>query len=180
MGKRPALVGFAAGAAACLVLTFVIEGASATASFKRDGIAFQVPSGWSLTLRRINGVTDPVTVFTLSSFRLRAGGTASGGLCSVPLQRAWRPGGGYVQLTEERDGASLKRMLRRVPHRPKHFVLNAKGGGGLCTPPNSGELFFQEHGRAFYIFYGFGRKAPRRIRTQATAVLDRMQISTRR
>jgi hypothetical protein len=153
--------------------------AGAVTRFHRDGITFRVPSGWSLTLGRINGVTDPVTVFTVSTFRLRSGGTSSG-LCSTRLQRAWRADGGYLQLTEERDGASLRRMLRRAPPRPSRFVLDAKGAGGLCTPPNSGELFFREHGRAFYVFYGFGRKAPKRLRAQAAALLDGMQISRRR
>jgi hypothetical protein len=71
-------------------------------------------------------------------------------------------------------------MLRRVPHRPRHFVLPATGWGGLCTPPDSGELTFRQHGRAFYVFYGFGRKAPQRIRAQAEQLLERMQISRRR
>lgn len=154
--------------------------ASATTRSDRAGIGFQVPKGWSLTLGRINGVVDPVTVFTVSTFRLRPGGTASDGLCSKPLRRAWRADGGYVQLTEERDGASLRRMLRRVPRRPRHFVLDAKGSGGLCTPPNSGELTFREHGRAFYVFYGFGRKAPKLVHAQAGALLNGIRISRRR
>jgi hypothetical protein len=154
----------------------LVQGAAATTRFDRDGISFRVPRGWSLTLGRINGVVDPVTVFTVSTFRFRPGGSASG-ICAPRLRRSWHAKGGYVQLTEERDGASLRRMLRRVPRRPRHFILAAKGSGGLCTPPNSGELTFRAHGRAFYVFYGFGRHAPQRIRTQAQALLDRMQIS---
>jgi hypothetical protein len=153
--------------------------AGAANRFHRDGVTFGVPSGWSLTLGRINGVTDPVTVFTVSTFRLPAGPTSSG-LCSARLQRAWRADGGYLQLTEERDGASLRRMLRRSPPRPSHFVLSAKGAGGLFTPPSSGELFFRDHGRAFYVFYGFGSKAPRQVHAQAVRLLDGMQIAQRR
>jgi hypothetical protein len=162
-----------------VVLGLVVEGASATTRFDRDGIAVHVPPGWSLTLGRINAVIDPVTIFTVSAFRLPPGGTSSG-ICSVRLRRAWRADGGYLQLAEERDGASRRRMLRRVPHRPRHFALDAKGRGGLCTPPDSGELPFQTHSRAFYLFYGFGRKAPKRIRAQAEALLDGMRISRRR
>jgi hypothetical protein len=70
--------------------------------------------------------------------------------------------------------------LRRVPRRPKHFALEAKGQGGLCTPADSGELSFQEKGRAFYVFYGFGPKASDSTRRTAVALLDNMQISPRR
>jgi hypothetical protein len=176
-------LGFGAAVASIVlggVVGFMANSAAANNSFDRGGIAVQVPSGWSLTLRRINGVLDPVTVFTVSTFRLVKGGTSTGDICSRPLRRAWRSDGGYVQLTEERDGASRKRMLRRVPLRPRHFHLNATGAGGLCTPPDSGELSFQAHGRAFYVFYGFGRKAPNRVRVQAVAMLDAMRISQRR
>jgi len=71
-------------------------------------------------------------------------------------------------------------MLRRIPHRPRPFKLDAKGWGGLCTPPDSGELSFQAHGRAFYLFYGFGPKASNKLRTQAAAMLDNMRIRPRR
>src|SRR5207253_3114290 len=95
----------------------------------RGGVSFQVPKGWRLTTGRINGVFDPVTLFTVSTFRLRPTPLSSG-ICSRALQRAWRRNGAYVQLAEERDGASRKRMLRRVMRRPKHFSLNAEGAGG--------------------------------------------------
>jgi hypothetical protein len=172
MRKCLVIVALAAAAVA------LVHGATASTSFDRMGIAFRVPQGWSLTLGRINGVVDPVTVFTVSTFRIRAGTTGSG-ICSLQLQRAWRTDGAYLQLTEERDGASLRRMLPRTPARPRHFVLDARGRGGLCTPPDSGELTFREHGRAFYVFYGFGRRAPARIRAQAEALLDGMRISRR-
>lgn len=170
----------AAGVAVTLLVGFLLQPANATSRSERDRVSFQVPKGWSLTLGRINGVIDPVTVFTVSTFHVRRGSPPSGVICSARLQHAWRKHGGYIQLAEERDGASLRRMLRRVPRRPRHFELNAKGWGGLCTPPNSGELTFREHGRAFYVFYGFGREAPARIRAHAEALLDGMRILGRR
>jgi hypothetical protein len=179
--KRPGLVPMTAIGVVSVVLMTVAGGASAATRYERDGIDFRVPSGWSLTPRRINGVIDPVTVFTVSTFRFRAGGgSKSSGVCSIRLRRAWRADAAYLQLTEERDGASLARMLRRAPPRPRHFLLGGKGWGGLCTPPNSGELTFRAHGRAFYVFYGFGRNAPQRLRAQAEASLDGMRISRRR
>jgi hypothetical protein len=101
-------------------------------------------------------------------------------VCSRPIQRAWRRDGAYVQVAEERDGASRKRMLRRVPPRPAHFALTARGGGGLCTPPDSGEIVFQQGGRAFYVFYGIGPQASRRVRAQARVILDSLRITPHR
>jgi len=155
------------------------SGARARAQFDRQGVSFQLSQGWHLTIGRINGVIDPVTVFTVSTFRLQRGRTATG-VCSAALQRAWRADGAYVQLSEERDGASRKRMLRRVPLRPKHFVLNASGQGGLCTPPDSGGLSFQAGGRAFDVNYGFGPSASRATRVRARAMLDAMRITPRK
>jgi hypothetical protein len=155
------------------------QGADSAALIDRDGVSFHVPKGWQLTLGRINGVVDPVTVFTVSTFHVQPGRSSSG-ICSAALQRAWRADGAYVQLAEERDGASRKTMLRRTPLRPKHFVLRAKGQGGLCTPADSGQLSFQEKGRAFYVYYGFGRKASQATRVQAAALLDNMRIAPRK
>jgi len=139
------------------------------------GISFALPAGWQVTTSRINGVRDPVTVFTATSFRLRHIHPAPG-LCSRTLQEQWRLDGAYVQLTEERDGASRRRMLPRTPSRPRHFRLDAEGAGGLCTPPNSGELTFREHGRAFYLFYGFGTRAATATHAQAMQLLDSLRI----
>ncbi len=163
--------------AACV--TGLAYGANSGARFDRGGVSFQVPTGWQLTIGRINGVLDPVTVFTVSTFHLQLGRLSSG-TCSTALQKAWRADGAYVQLTEERDGASRSRMLGRVPPRPTHFVLGATGRGGLCTPADSGELFFQENGRAFYVFYGFGPRASSATRGRAIALLDNMRIAPRR
>ena len=160
-------------------VTGLAYGASSGARFDREGVSFQVPKGWQLTIGRINGVVDPVTVFTVSTFHLQLGRSSSG-ICSAALQRAWRADGAYVQLTEERDGASRKSMLRRVPLRPTRFVLRAKGAGGLCTPADSGELTFQERGRAFYVFYGFGPRASKATRARAAALLDNMRIAPRK
>jgi hypothetical protein len=147
-------------------------------TLSRYDVSFVLPSAWHVTFLRVNGVADPVTLFTATTFPLNPR-PASPGLCSKTLQRAWRPDGAYVQLTEELDGASRKRMLRRVPQRPRHFELNARGAGGLCTPADSGELVFKEGARAFYVFYGFGKKAPTATRAAASALLDSLRIAPR-
>jgi hypothetical protein len=81
---------------------------------------------------------------------------------------------------EERDNASRKVMLRRVPHRPRQFRLTARGGGGPCTPPDSGQLVFQQGGRAFSVYYGFGRSGSRASRSQPAAILESLRIAPRR
>ncbi len=101
------------------------------------------------------------------------------GLCSKSLRAAWRADGAYVHLVEELDGASRKRMLRRVPRRPRHFVLNAREAGGLCTPADSGELAFKQGGRAFYVFYGLGKRASGATRLAAAMLLDSLRIAPR-
>jgi len=146
--------------------------------YPRDRLSFVLPSGWHVTAARINGVVDPVTIFTATTFRLRRP-RPSGGICSVTLQRQWHVQGAYVQLTEERDGASRKRMLRRVPPRPGHFETRQGGAGGLCTPADSGEITFHERGRAFYVFYGIGKRALPATRIAVRALLDSLRIGRR-
>jgi hypothetical protein len=143
-----------------------------------DLLSFVLPFGWHVTSARINGVVDPVTIFTATSFGLRHA-RPSGGICSVTLQRQWHVRGAYVQLAEERDGASRKRMLRRVPRRPRHFETRQEGAGGLCTPADSGQITFQERGRAFYVYYGIGRRASPATRIAVGALLDSLRIGRR-
>jgi hypothetical protein len=85
------------------------------------GISLVLPAGWHVTTARLNGVRDPVTVSTATSFRLRHIRPAPG-LCARALQDQWRVDGAYVQLTEERDGASRRRMLRDA-EKPRRGLL---------------------------------------------------------
>jgi hypothetical protein len=172
---RALVIGLAIGAASASLAHGAGDGVPTT----RAGIWFRVPNGWQLTTRRINGVVDPVTVFTVSTFKVPRRPLSSG-ICSRALQQAWRESSAYVQLTEERDGASRMAMLRRVPERPRHFKLDAKGSGGLCTPPDSGQLSFHQRGRAFFVFYGFGIKASPATRAAAVSLLDTMRIASRK
>jgi hypothetical protein len=166
---------------ACALLASLCATAAADVgriTFRADRISIALPAGWHVTSAPINGVLDPVTIFTATTFPLRRP-RPSEGICSRTLQQQWRDNGAYVQLTEERDGASRKRMLRRVPPRPRHFALDARGSGGLCTPPDSGEITFRERGRAFYIFYGIGRRASATTKRQVRALLDSLRIGYR-
>lgn len=146
--------------------------------YPADRLSILLPHGWHVTSARINGVVDPVTIFTATSFPLRQP-QPSGGICSLTLQRQWHVRGAYVQLAEERDGASRKRLLRRVPPRPRHFETRSKGAGGLCTPADSGQITFHERGRAFYVYYGIGKRASPGTRIALRALLDSLRIGSR-
>jgi hypothetical protein len=146
----------------------------------RANVSFVLPPGWHVTTARLNAVVDPVTIFTATSFPFRQARPDQDGICAPTLRSHFRATGAYVQLTEERDGASRKRMLRRVAPRPRHFLLNARGGGGLCTPADSGEIVFHERGRAFYLFYGIGRRASPATRAALTRLVDSLEITARR
>jgi hypothetical protein len=163
---------------ALVVVLSTGSSAGTRVTYPRDRLSIVLPAAWHVTSARINGVVDPVTIFTATSFPLRHP-HPSDGLCSATLQRQWHVRGAYVQLTEERDGASRKRMLRRVPPRPRHFKTDVKGAGGLCTPADSGEITFREHGRAFYVFYGIGRRASPVTRSGVRALLDSLRIGRR-
>jgi hypothetical protein len=156
----------------------ILSAATRRVTYPRDRLSVVLPSGWHVTSTRINGVLDPVTIFTATSFRLRHP-RSSEGICSATLQQQWHVHGAYVQLAEERDGASRKRMLRRVPPRPRHFQTRREGAGGLCTPADSGQITFHERGRAFYIYYGIGRRASPETRIAVRALLDSLRIGRR-
>lgn len=168
--------------AGAVIATAMGSGDARRINLPQHRVSVFVPGSWHVTYERVNGVVDPVTLFNASTFPLRvrpADQAGRSGVCSKALQRAWRADGAYVQLAEERDGASRKRMLRRVQRRPRHFELTARGAGGLCTPPSSGQIAFHEGGRAFYVFYGIGRKASRATRGEAAALLDSLRIAPR-
>jgi len=45
-----------------------------------------------------------------------------------------------------------------------------------ASPPNRGELTIREHGRAFYVFYGFGTRASTATHVRAMQLLDSLRI----
>ncbi len=145
---------------------FDVPGASMSLSY---------PLNWHISTRRLTGVIDPVTRFTVTSFPFRQSRPDTD-FCARTLARRWPANGAYVQVAEELDGASLRKMLSRVPPRPRHFTLARSGAGGLCTGPVSGQLTFRERGRAFYVYYGVGRKASPATRCAVVAVLDSLRI----
>lgn len=68
------------------LLTASIATAAAPPLFRRAGIAIHPPVGWFVTTEPLNGITDPVQRFVLSSYRVPAG--ADAGSSYVPPSRA--------------------------------------------------------------------------------------------
>jgi hypothetical protein len=111
----------------------------------------------------------------------RTAGFLSNGSTRWRDERAENPAGQQeLQICGEAPRAvpasAAVEELPRTQRRPRHFRLDPKGAGGSCTPPNSGELTFREHRRAFYIFYGFGRSASTATHAKAMQLLDSLRI----
>ena len=149
--------------------------ASDRAVLAQARISFTYASNWHVRTTRLNGVLGPTTRFTVTSFPLRQP-RPDAAFCASTLNDQWPPTGAWVQLTEELDGASLKKLLRRIPPRPQRFRLAKSGAGGLCTGPVSGQLAFQERGRAFYLDYGVGASASPGTRRALLALIDSVRI----
>lgn len=141
----------------------------------RVGISVAYPSNWQMRSKRLNGVVGPITRFTVTSFPLRQS-RPDPDFCARTLNDQWPATGVWMQLTEELDGASLKRLLRRVPPRPRRFRLLRSGAGGLCTRAVSGQLTFHERGRAFYLYYGVGTGASAASRRALVALFNSLRV----
>jgi hypothetical protein len=136
------------------VLAAVALVASTTADavapvFRGPGILLQTPRGWYASNGpSLNGVSDPVQRFVLSSYRIPAG--AGGAGIYVPSSR-----GVVAQLAEEvPPNPSPDWRLR-----PAYFRLPRLGRMETLGGNRWGELLFREHGRHFYIFIWVGPQA---------------------
>ena len=151
------------GAAPARVLRFEVP---------RRGVSFTYPATWHVTLRRLDVVLDPHTLFTASSYVVPRGPRAD---CDG-TRAAGRPDdGAFVLVKEILDGASRKRSLPRLLPKPRRFVLPARGRAG-CLPPVSATFQFRAAGRAFYAFVSVGPHASRRTRAAARHVLESMRV----
>jgi hypothetical protein len=124
-------------------------GAVGPAVFRGPGIVLRMPSGWYASNEPLNGVTDPVQRFVLSSYRIPAGVADAGG-SYVPSSR-----GVVAQLTEEVPPSASPDWRPR----PQHFTLPRLGRMETLEGDRWGERLFSEHGRHFYIFIWAGRRA---------------------
>ena len=150
-----------------LLLTASVATAAAPPVFRRAGIAIRPPVGWFVTTEPLNGITDPVQRFVVSSYRLPIGADAGGGY--VPSSR-----GVVAQLTEEAPPINVGPW----PPRPAHFTLPRLGPMETLDGNRWGERVFRDHGRHFYIFIWVGRHATKTQVGLLLRALDGIQIRT--
>jgi hypothetical protein len=135
--------------AAVALVASTAAGAVGPPVFRGPGITLRTPSGWYVSNEPLNGITDPVQRFVLSSYRVPTGADAGGSY--VPSSR-----GVIAQLTEEvppsADGGAWR-------PRPQRFTLPRLGRMETLAGNRWGELLFREHDRHFYIFIWVGRHA---------------------
>jgi hypothetical protein len=152
----------------------VIEGRSIARRFPSGpSMAVRYPANWHLTTHRLDTVLDPRTLFALSNYGLRRGPVDD---CDGTRARGRPADGAFVLVKEVLDGASLRRSLPRLPARPKHFRLPAKGQAG-CLPAPSVAYQFRVAKRALYVWISVGRRASPRTRAALTRALDRLWIA---
>ncbi len=153
------LFGFAGSVAAA-------DGAASL--FRGPGIVFRYPKSWFVSAAPLNGVTDPVQRFVLSSYRVPVGRPDFDGTYAPP------PRGVIAQLVEEVPPLKNGGVWPSRPHRfrlPRLGLMEGFGGNRWA------ELRFRDHGRRFYIFIGVGRDASSTRVGMALRILDGITIT---
>jgi hypothetical protein len=152
-----------------LLLAPAVVGAAAPRVFREAGIVVRAPAGWYVTSERLNGITEPVQRFVLSSYRVPVGADAGNGY--VP------PSGAVLaQLVEE--APAVHSNPRAWPARPSRFILPRLGRMETLDGNHWGELLFREHGRHFYVFIWVGRHATSTQVGLLLRALDGIRITT--
>lgn len=151
-----------------LLLTPSVATAATPPVFRRAGIAIHPPVGWFVTTEPLNGITDPVQRFALSSYPVPVG--ADAGSSYVPPSRAV-----LAQVVEEvppsNDGGAWR-------PRPSRFTMPRLGRMETLSGHRWGELLFRDHGRHFYIFIWVGRRATATQVGVLLHTLDGLRITT--
>jgi hypothetical protein len=136
-------------------------------------ISFRYPSNWYLTRQRLDVVSDPRTLFAVSSYAILEGPIDA---CDGTHAPGRPVDGAFVLVKETLDGASLSRSLPRLRTKPRHFQLPKSGRAG-CLPPASVQYQFRVAQRAFYVWISIGAKASGKTRAAVARLLDGMWIA---
>jgi hypothetical protein len=147
-----------------LVLLLAACGGGAR-SFGTDGIVVRVPAGWHVSTHPLNGTSDPVQRFVLSS-------------ASIPPNAATESGyvppsdGVLAQVVEEVPPD----YSNRWPKRPAHLRIGQLGRMETLGGTRWGEILFTDHGRHFYVFVWIGKRASRAQAASLRRALDSLQV----
>lgn len=152
-----------------VLLLAAVASAASPPVFRQAGIVLHVPVGWFVTTEPLNGVTDPVQRFVLSSYRVPVGADAGNGY--VPPSSAV-----LAQLVEEVP--PVHSHPRAWPSRPSRFTIPRLGRMETLDGDRWGEVLFHENGRHFYIFIWVGRHARAAKVSVLLRALDDLRITT--
>jgi hypothetical protein len=155
------------GLVAAVCLGAPAASASRPVVFHRFGIALHAPNGWFVTNRPLNGVTDPVQRFVLSSYRIPRGADAGGSYTPSST-------GVVAQLDEEIPPIANSGAWKP---RPARFALPRLGRMETLNGNRWGELLFRTHGRRFYLFIWIGDRAAHSQARLLLRTLDRMRFT---
>jgi hypothetical protein len=136
-------------------------------------VSFRYPSNWHVTRRRLDVVTDPRTLFVVSSYAILKGPID---VCDGAHARGRPVDGAFVLVKETLDGASIRRSLPRLRTKPRHFQLPKTGRAG-CLPPASVQYQFRVAQRAFYLWTSIGPQASAKTRTAVARLIDGLWIA---
>jgi hypothetical protein len=152
------------------------QGLASKERFDQNGIAFNYPHRWSVTVQPLSPATNPVYRFAVSSVPVQQT-AADEGPCLPGVARQL-PSGAVLAYLREALGADRTRSLPRMPQRPASFPLAHRTGGGLCGFAQGGGLWypFKDGNRAFYLGVYVGPDASTASRRALKDLLDGIEV----
>jgi len=134
-------------------------------------IELPYPSGWFVTNRPLDAITNPVQMFVLSSYRVTGGRPNVDGPDTPPTPS---PTGVIARLLEDQP---LPSNAGSGPARPSQFTLprftpHMEGYSGRW-----GTIHFVDRRIPFTLFISVGRRARSALATRLLRILDGMTIT---
>jgi hypothetical protein len=147
---------------------------------ERLGYRVSLPAGWHLAKRNLSpSLVEPREVLTVATFPIRRSHQLCRALAEIPPDEA------LVTLQER---ARFARGDPTFPPRPSKFEPDSRlpgkselpyclrGYEGPPIPMLDYWFGFRDAGRAFHVFVGVGKKAPKEVRREAFGILDKLRL----
>jgi hypothetical protein len=146
---------------------------------KARGVTVNLPPGWQRSAESLTPeLLDPREVLSAATFPLAYRRGACNHMPDGALS-AMGPTDGFVSVQERGGGAGVAGF----PHRPASFGARAEPSRGDVTgcldhPPDMAEYWmpFRDASRRFYALVVLGPRAPKQVRDEAFAILDRLRF----